>query len=147
MDIRWLVFALVATVGCGSGSESSGSTYSYSGPPPAFSQTDLVVGTGSQVRVDERLTVHYTGWLYDPTKPDNKGPQFDSSVGGEPMNFKLGAGRVIPGWDRGFGDMRVGGKRRLVVPPDLAYGSDGTPGGPIPPNAPLVFELELLDAR
>ncbi len=94
-----------------------------------------------------RLTVNYTGWLYDPTKPDNKGQQFDSSVGREPFSFKLGAGEVISGWDVGFSKMRVRGKRRLVIPAPLGYGADGTPGGPIPPNAPLVFEMELLDAR
>jgi FKBP-type peptidyl-prolyl cis-trans isomerase len=93
------------------------------------------------------LTVHYTGWLYDSTRPDGKGRQFDSSRGSEPFSFRLGAGDVIPGWDKGFEGMRVGGKRRLVIPPDLGYGATGTPDGTIPANAGLVFEMELLDAR
>lgn len=139
-----LLLFITLTAACGG--EAPGSS-PYSGPPPAYSETDLVTGTGPEAMVGARLTVNYTGWLYDPTKPENKGQQFDSSVGREPFSFKLGAGEVIPGWDVGFSKMRVRGKRRLVLPPQLAYGAQGTPGGPIPPNAPLVFEMELLDAR
>jgi FKBP-type peptidyl-prolyl cis-trans isomerase FkpA len=116
-------------------------------PPRAFSQTDLVVGTGTAARRGARLTVHYTGWVYDANRPDNKGKQFDSSIGGEPFTFRLGAGEVIPGWDRGFEGMHARGKRRLVIPPDLGYGASGTPDGSIPANAGLVFEMELLDVR
>jgi FKBP-type peptidyl-prolyl cis-trans isomerase FkpA len=116
-------------------------------PPRAFSQTDLVVGTGTEARRGARLTVHYTGWVYDANRPDNKGKQFDSSIGGEPFTFRLGAGEVIPGWDRGFEGMRARGKRRLIIPPDLGYGASGTPDGSIPANAGLVFEMELLDVR
>jgi FKBP-type peptidyl-prolyl cis-trans isomerase FkpA len=116
-------------------------------PPTAFSQTDLIVGAGTTARRGARLTVHYTGWVYDASRPENKGRQFDSSVGSEPFTFRLGAGEVIPGWDRGFEGMRSGGKRRLVIPPDLGYGATGTPDGAIPGNAGLIFEMELVDVR
>ena len=116
-------------------------------PPAAFSQTDLVEGSGAPARSGATLRVHSTGWLYDSNRPDNKGKQFDSSVGGEPFTFRLGAGQVIGGWDRGFDGMRVGGKRRLILPPDLGYGAGGTPDGTIPANAGLVFEMELLDVK
>ena len=114
-------------------------------PPTKFSQTDLLVGSGTEARRGARLTVHYTGWLYDASRPDNKGKQFDSSVGGEPFTFRFGAGEVIRGWDQGFEGMRARGKRRLIIPPDLGYGATGTQG--IPGNAGLVFEMELLDVR
>jgi len=116
-------------------------------PPPAFSQVDLAPGTGAEARRGARLTVHYTGWLYDSERPDFKGKQFDSSVGGEPFTFTLGAGEVIGGWDQGFNGMKIGGKRRLIIPPDLGYGSTGMPAGGIPANAGLVFEMELLGVR
>ena len=94
-----------------------------------------------------RLTVHYTGWLYDSSRPDNKGRQFDSSVGSEPFTFRLGTGEVIKGWDQGFEGMREGGKRRLIIPPALGYGPMGTPDGSIPGNSGLVFEMELVGVR
>jgi FKBP-type peptidyl-prolyl cis-trans isomerase FkpA len=93
------------------------------------------------------LTVNYTGWLYDPTRPDLKGRMFDSSQGRGPFDFVLGAGQVIPGWDQGFDGMKIGGRRRLTIPPDMAYGVDGAGGGIIPPNATLIFEMELLDVQ
>lgn len=97
---------------------------------------DLVVGKGAASKSGDRVTVHYTGWLTDGTK-------FDSSKDrGQPFPFTLGAGEVIPGWDQGVAGMKVGGKRKLTIPPDLGYGASGT--GPIPPNATLIFEVELL---
>src|SRR5512134_1363111 len=87
-----------------------------------FSQTDVRVGTGAEAVSGAVLEVHYTGWLYDGTKAENKGLQFDSSAGGDPLSFTLGAGRVISGWDQGLVGMRAGGLRRLVIPPSLAYG-------------------------
>jgi FKBP-type peptidyl-prolyl cis-trans isomerase FkpA len=108
-----------------------------------FSQTDLTVGTGGDAVTGRLLTVNYTGWFYGESRPDKKGPVFDTSAGGDPFQFVLGAGEVIAGWDQGLQGMRVGGVRRLVVPPTLAYGS--TRSGPIPPNATLVFEIELLE--
>jgi FKBP-type peptidyl-prolyl cis-trans isomerase FkpA len=98
---------------------------------------DLKVGTGATAKEGQRVTVHYTGWLKDGTK-------FDSSVDrGQPFVFPLGGGRVIAGWDEGVQGMKVGGKRKLTIPPKLGYGEQGA-GGVIPPNATLVFEVELL---
>lgn len=110
-----------------------------------FSQTDLTVGTGGDAVAGKLLTVNYTGWFYQEARPEKKGPAFDSSVGGTPFQFTLGAGQVIVGWDLGLQGMRVGGIRRLVVPPGLAYGAFRN--GPIPPNATLVFEVELLEVQ
>lgn len=102
--------------------------------------TDLVVGTGAQPKSGQTVTVHYTGWLTD-------GKKFDSSKDrNQPFSFRIGAGEVIKGWDEGVATMRVGGKRRLTMPPQLAYGAQRA-GGVIPPNATLVFEVELLGVR
>ena len=118
-------------------------------PParPAFTRTDLQVGTGAEAQKGRAISVHYTGWLYDPTKPEMKGRMFDSSRERGPFNFQLGAGQVIPGWDQGFEGMKIGGRRRLIIPPSLAYGVDGAGGGIIPPNATLIFEMELLEVK
>jgi FKBP-type peptidyl-prolyl cis-trans isomerase len=99
---------------------------------------DITVGTGDAAQIGNTLSVHYTGWL------DN-GTEFDSSVGGEPFEFILGAGNVIAGWDEGLVGMLEGGKRKLIIPPDLAYGPNGA--GPIPPNATLTFEVDLLEIK
>ena len=111
----------------------------------AYSQTDLRLGTGAAAASGNSLTVNYTGWLYDPTKPDFKGIQFDSTAVAGPFTFTLGSGSVIKGWDQGLPGMKVGGLRQLVIPPDLAYGS--VRNGSIPPNTPLVFEIELLSIQ
>ncbi len=109
--------------------------------------TDTTVGTGAEAVKGKTVVVHYTGWLYDPAKPDKKGRKFDSSVDrGTPFTFPLGAGKVIKGWDEGVAGMRIGGKRTLVIPPAMAYGSRGA-GGVIPPDATLLFEVELLAVR
>ena len=113
---------------------------------PTYSQIDLTDGTGPMAASGTTATVNYTGWLYSETAPDNKGKQFDSSTGRGPFSFRLGAGQVIRGWDQGVQGMKVGGQRRLVLPPDFAYGSRGA-GGVIPPNATLVFDVELLEVR
>ena len=121
------------------------------GDPPVapttvpFSQADLSVGTGTEAASGKVLTVNYTGWLYDATKPDLKGLEFDTSVGKTPITFTLGVGQVIPGWDQGIPGMKVGGARRLVIPSSLAYGANRQ--GPIPPFATLVFEIDLLDVE
>jgi FKBP-type peptidyl-prolyl cis-trans isomerase FkpA len=105
---------------------------------------DTVQGTGREAEPGFNITVHYTGWLYDPSKADGKGQKFDSSVERhEPFVFFLGGGQVIQGWDQGFAGMKVGGKRTLIIPPDLGYGTYGA-GGVIPPNATLLFDVELL---
>jgi FKBP-type peptidyl-prolyl cis-trans isomerase FkpA len=112
-----------------------------------MTKTDLTPGNGAEIKSGQTALVHYTGWLYDAATPENKGKQFDSSVGSEPFEFSLGAGHVIPGWDQGVVGMKVGGKRRLVIPPDMAYGSKGAGGGLIPPGATLVFDVELVEIR
>ena len=114
---------------------------------PAYTRTDLQVGNGAQAQKGRNLSVHYTGWLYDHTRPDMKGRMFDSSRDRGPFTFQLGAGQVIPGWDQGFDGMKTGGRRRLIIPPSLGYGVDGAGGGIIPPNATLLFEMELLDVK
>ena len=100
-------------------------------------KTDLVVGNGTEAVAGKKVSVHYTGTL-------TNGSKFDSSLDrGKPFEFKLGAGQVIAGWDQGVAGMKVGGKRKLTIPPDLGYGARGA-GGVIPPNATLIFEVELL---
>jgi FKBP-type peptidyl-prolyl cis-trans isomerase FkpA len=109
--------------------------------------TDITNGDGATAGAGQTVVVHYTGWLYDPSQPDNKGTKFDSSVDrGEPFLFPLGAGQVIRGWDEGFAGMQIGGKRILVIPPDMGYGARGA-GGVIPPNATLMFEVDMLEIR
>jgi FKBP-type peptidyl-prolyl cis-trans isomerase FkpA len=106
---------------------------------------DLVPGDGAEAIAGSRVTVHYTGWLYDPAQPEAKGRKFDSSRdAGQPFSFKLGARQVIAGWDQGVQGMKVGGQRELVIPAALAYGERGA-GGVIPPGATLVFDVQLLD--
>jgi FKBP-type peptidyl-prolyl cis-trans isomerase FkpA len=105
---------------------------------------DTKVGSGAAAKAGTEVTVHYTGWLHDPTAPNQRGRKFDSSKDrNDPFRFDLGAGMVIRGWDEGVQGMQVGGTRVLVIPPDLGYGARGA-GGVIPPNATLVFEVELL---
>ena len=109
--------------------------------------SDATVGTGAEAKSGQTVTVHYTGWLYDPKATYKHGKKFDSSKDhGEPFEFKLGAGMVIRGWDQGVAGMKIGGKRTLVIPSELGYGSRGA-GGAIPPNATLVFDVELLAVR
>ena len=100
---------------------------------------DIKQGTGAEAVKGKNVTVNYTGWLTNGTK-------FDSSVGQQPFSFKLGAGDVIKGWDEGVQGMKIGGKRQLKIPPNLAYGSSGA-GGVIPPNATLIFDVELLGVK
>ena len=107
---------------------------------------DVKPGTGTEAAKGNTVAVHYTGWLYDPIAQGQKGAQFDSSRGREPFSFVLGAGRVIRGWDEGVAGMKVGGQRTLIIPPDMAYGSRGA-GSVIPPNATLIFDVELLEIK
>ena len=122
--------------------ETSGAT-STTAPAVASQQIDTVVGTGKEATSGSTAVVNYTGWLYDPAATQQRGKEFDSSIGREPFSFQVGAGQVIKGWDMGVQGMKVGGKRTLIVPADMGYGAGGA--GPIPPNATLVFEVELLD--
>jgi FKBP-type peptidyl-prolyl cis-trans isomerase FkpA len=114
-------------------------------PEAAVLVTDLVAGIGDEALPGMNVIVHYTGWLYDPAAKDQRGREFDSSRDrGQPLSFPLGSGRVIRGWEQGLPGMRVGGSRRLVIPPSLAYGARGAGNGAIPPNATLIFDVELL---
>ncbi|MBN9123770.1 MAG: peptidylprolyl isomerase [Nitrosospira sp. 56-18] len=129
-------------------------------PAEAFSETaqgankvtelikkDTKIGTGEEAIIGKTVEVHYTGWLYDPSAADKKGVKFDSSRDrGSPFFFLLGAGRVIKGWDKGVTGMKVGGQRTLIMPPEMAYGARGA-GNVIPPNAALIFDVELLGLK
>ena len=104
---------------------------------------DTVVGDGTEAIAGKEVDVHYTGWLFDENAPDNKGQKFDSSLDrGQLFSFPLGAGHVIKGWDQGVAGMKIGGKRTLIIPSEMGYGARGA-GGVIPPNAHLVFDVEL----
>ena len=122
-------------------------------PAPAASaeanplvKIDTVVGTGKEATTGSTVVVNYTGWLYKPLATRQRGRQFDTSIGRGPLDFQLGAGRVIKGWDQGVAGMKVGGKRTLIIPSDLAYGKRGA-GGMIPPDADLIFDVELLEVK
>ena len=110
----------------------------------ALIKKDSKVGTGTEAVAGKTVDVHYTGWLYDPSAPDNKGTKFDSSRDrGDKFSFPLGAGRVIQGWDQGVAGMKIGGQRTLIIPAEMGYGARGA-GGAIPPNAALIFDVELF---
>ena len=134
-----LLTMLLAAAGCGGSSTSASSI-----PPTSvgvFTTTDLVVGTGATAATGSRVTTLYAGWLYDTGKPNGKGTQFDPGPG--PLNFVIGSGTLVAGFEQGVIGMKVGGQRRVIIPPELAYGS-GTPDPTrIPPNATLVFEISL----
>ncbi len=112
---------------------------------PVLEKIDTVVGTGNEAVTGKTVVVHYTGWLRDPQAENQRGKSFDSSVGRAPFSFNLGEGRVIRGWEQGVPGMKVGGKRTLMIPSTLAYGSRGAGKGVIPPDADLIFDIELLD--
>ena len=133
-----LVVLSAAVAGCGGSPTSPSNNVS-------FSQTDLVVGSGADAVTGTLVTVNYNGWLYDASQTDQKGLQFASSVGQTAFSFTLGTGAVIAGWDQGVVGMKVGGLRRLVIPPSLGYGANRN--GPVPPNATLVFEIELVSVQ
>ena len=130
---------LAVTVACGSDTPAGPGSTSVG----VYTQTNLVVGTGAVVNSGNRATVIYTGWLYDTGRPDGKGAQFDTGAG---FTFVVGAGQVIAGWDRGVPGMRVGGQRRLIIPPELAYGNR-SPSAAIPANATLVFDITLTGVQ
>lgn len=128
--------ALLAAAGCGSAS-STGPTTSVG----VFTTTDLVLGTGATAANGSRVLTTYAGWLYDTGKPNGKGTQFDPGPG--PLNFVIGSGALIKGFEQGVIGMKVGGQRRVIIPPDLAYGSNPPAGTVIPSNATLVFDITL----
>ena len=134
-----VVWLAALTAACGGTTENSSVTQ--------LVRQDERVGTGAEAQSGRTVTVHYTGWLYDASRPDQRGAKFDSSRDrNEPFSFNLGAGEVIRGWDEGVAGMKVGGRRILTIPPDMGYGARGA-GGVIPPNATLLFDVELLDVR
>jgi FKBP-type peptidyl-prolyl cis-trans isomerase len=156
------------SIACGGGSRAGASTTTTGAAPPSagaatsassthgddgvspitsLQMTDAVVGTRAEAANGHTVSVHYAGWLYSESAPDHHSRKFDSSRDrNEPLQFHLGAEQVIKGWDRGVAGMKVGGQRTLVIPPDLGYGSRGAPGA-IPPNATLLFDVELLGVR
>lgn len=135
--LTFVLATSLSAAACGGNNSTSPSTATP--PSAAYSQTDLREGAGATATPGRTVMVSYTGWLYDPTKIESKGAQFDTSTN---FQFVLGAGRVIQGWDQGVVGMKVGGQRRLIIPPNLAYG--GTAVGSIPPNSTLVFDVMLL---
>lgn len=145
----WAVAAATALFVAGCSKEppppAAAPTAGATAPIAELQKTDIVKGTGEGISAGQQAVVHYTGWVYDPAAPDHKGKQFDSSrERGRPFRFVIGAGRVIKGWDEGVQGMQPGGQRQLVIPSDLAYGPTGAGGGVIPPNATLLFDVELL---
>lgn len=136
-----LLSAALATTAC------SGQTASAPAGSDKITQlgiTDVKVGSGAEATAGKTVSVHYTGWLYDESIPNHHGTRFDSSRDrGTPFEFTLGAGQVIPGWDQGVAGMKVGGQRTLLIPASLGYGEHGA-DGVIPPNAALLFDVELL---
>jgi FKBP-type peptidyl-prolyl cis-trans isomerase FkpA len=120
-------------------------------PGPAAEQLVVIdnkIGTGKEANTGATVYMHYSGWLYRPLAKNMHGKLFDSSIPrGEPLDFMLGAGRVIKGWDQGIRGMKVGGKRTLIIPAELAYGARPSPGSGIPPNSALIFDVELMDVK
>jgi FKBP-type peptidyl-prolyl cis-trans isomerase len=136
---------VVLTLGCGSSSSEE------EGPRKAdikgLISADVKVGTGAEAAFGNEVLVHYTGWIYDENRSQHRGREFDSSRDrNEPIAFKLGAGEVIRGWDEGVNGMKVGGRRTLTIPPEMAYAEKGL-GELIPPNAILIFDVELVDVK
>lgn len=118
-------------------------------PAPQVEIIDRVVGKGAEAAPGNKVKVNYTGWFHKPLAPKQRGRKFDSSLdaGRTPIEFQLGAGRVIKGWEQGVAGMKVGGKRTLIIPSALAYGKRGAGGGFIPPDSDLIFDVELLDVK
>jgi FKBP-type peptidyl-prolyl cis-trans isomerase FkpA len=142
-----LLVAMLSVSGCKADSKSSTKESVMTQNVTELIKKDTVLGEGREAEAGFNVTVHYTGWLYDPSKPDGKGKKFDSSVDRhEPFVFFLGGGQVIQGWDEGFSGMKVGGKRTLIIPPHMGYGPYGA-GAVIPPNATLIFDVELLGIK
>ncbi|HEY0942852.1 MAG TPA: FKBP-type peptidyl-prolyl cis-trans isomerase [Steroidobacter sp.] len=146
-----IIAAALLAAACSKEGSPSGSERRRADAPQATAQVtelqkiDIVKGTGEGISAGQQAVVHYTGWLYEPGAPDHKGRQFDSSrTSGRPFRFVVGAGNVIKGWDEGVQGMQPGGQRQLVVPAELGYGATGAGGGVIPPNATLLFDVELL---
>jgi FKBP-type peptidyl-prolyl cis-trans isomerase len=147
-----VAFALLSTIGfanaqTGAPATNQSGESKLSAMPSTLQKIDVKQGAGAEATSGKPVIVHYTGWIYDESKPDKKGAKFDSSRDRQvPFGFFLGAGKVIRGWDEGVVGMKVGGQRTLIIPPALAYGERGA-GGVIPPNATLIFDVELLEVK
>lgn len=143
-----LIFS-AATAMAQTGAAPAAAPAAAAAPGPAadvLTVIDTKVGGGKEAQPGTQVSVNYTGWLYRPLAKSYHGKQFDSSVGRGPFQFPLGQGMVIKGWDKGVAGMKVGGKRTLIIPSDMAYGGRGA-GADIPPNSALIFDVELLDVR
>src|SRR5690349_18651714 len=144
IDRRTMISAMAALVSAGAPTVASAEAAKTMTTPSGLQITDIKVGTGAMPRPGQTCVMHYTGWLYENGA---KGKKFDSSVDrSEPFEFPIGQKRVIAGWDEGVATMKVGGKRTLIIPPALGYGARGA-GGVIPPNATLMFDVELLGVK
>ena len=138
------VLALALLAAIAPSAQSNAATNQVIEMPNGLKYTDNTTGTGTEATAGKKVSVHYTGWLYNNGA---KGAKFDSSVDrGQPFQFTLGAHQVIAGWDEGVAGMKVGGKRTLIIPPELGYGARGA-GGVIPPNATLMFDVDLLQVQ
>lgn len=148
--IALVLLSSLVTAACGGGAPAApggASAPAAAADVTALAKDDRTVGTGAEARPGMMVSVHYTGWLYDPAAADKRGKKFDSSKDrGEPFEFQLGKGDVIAGWDEGVAGMKIGGTRVLTIPSNMGYGARGA-GADIPPNAALVFEVELLGVK
>ena len=145
MSFRIVLFNVVLLVGAAMATGCGSSPTSPSSSGATFSSVDLTVGNGDTVAKGDRIKVWYTGWIYVKSAPGNKGESFDSNRTRELFRYIVGTGHVIEGWDQGVPGMKVGGIRRLIIPPELAYGSQGQ--GPIQPGATLIFEIEVVEVE
>ncbi len=145
--IRRSIFLAMLCAAAATSSYAAGQDTSATAAANPLVKIDNVVGTGKEATAGSTVSVHYTGWLYKPMLVKQRGKKFDSSVDRkEPFEFPLGAGKVIKGWDQGVVGMKVGGKRTLIIPSEMAYGKRGA-GGMIPADADLIFDVELLDVK
>ena len=152
--IRRTMFIAMLCLSAASMSQAAGQAQADTAAPAvvlgdSLIKIDNVVGTGKEAGVGSNIVVNYTGWYYKPMATRQRGRKFDSSLdaGRDPLEFQLGAGKVIKGWDQGVVGMKVGGKRTLIIPSELAYGKRGAGGGSIPPDSDLIFDVELLNVK
>ncbi len=141
-----IAIAAVSLLPLGASTAIAASAAKTAAAPLTLQIIDTQVGTGKLAAANTVVTVNYTGWIYNPKADKQHGLQFDSSTGRGPFSFPLGAGRVIQGWDQGVAGMKVGGKRTLIIPSELAYGDSGA-GNKIPPGTNLIFDVELVGVR
>jgi FKBP-type peptidyl-prolyl cis-trans isomerase FkpA len=149
MHVRSLILGLICTLAASlaQAADQPAPATAPAASSSALVRTDTVAGSGDEAAIGKTVVVHYTGWFYKPLGTNQRGRKFDSSRDhGQPFEFRLGAGQVIKGWDQGVAGMKVGGTRTLIIPSSLAYGKRGA-GGVIPPDADLIFDVELLQVK